>query len=269
MHRGIGRGRVERGAELRDDLLVEAFIASGRLTVSVAMPSIVSERTSSNRNGAPRRAASVSGTACPTRRDAGGQRVRALHAVVVHQLERTPAPAQPDARPDVGVLDRPDALVDERRGDVERRAVSRSATVSNRHGSGTPERSHGWPDSTCAARAPGRHRAARTRGRACRRVQRDGDAGHVHQLERPHADAEGLLGGGVDRRRAAAMPSSTMRTASFSHGEKNRLTMKPYESVDAMGVLPITSCSVQARRTAAGSVAAPATTSTRRFFAGW
>ena len=45
----------------------------------------------------------------------------ALDAGVVHQLERATSPPQADARADVGIFDRADAFVDERRRDIARR----------------------------------------------------------------------------------------------------------------------------------------------------
>ena len=53
----------------------------------------------------------------PARGKRGDEVAGAREAEVIHQLERAAPPAEADPRADVGILDRPDAFVDERAGD--------------------------------------------------------------------------------------------------------------------------------------------------------
>ena len=145
----------------------------------------------------------------------------------------------------------------------------RSATASNFDGSGSPARSQFLPLSTCATSAfagaysrpnssPSVFAACIAIGTPVTFISSNGP------IPTPNAflHAASMVG-------MSATPSSSSRTASFSHGTKYRLTTNPEASAEAIGVLPICSWSDHARRTASAPVRAPGTTSTRRFLAGW
>ncbi len=124
-----------------------------------------------------------------------------LDADLVHDLEGSHHPAQPDLGPAVGVFDRGHPLVDQGRRHPQADPVeaidggrdlafvggSRKVPVLFLLHLGLQGRCRGVEGAELVAQGRGG-------------VDRDGDAGDVHQLERPHADLEGPLGRLLDGR---------------------------------------------------------------------